>query len=101
MKHQSLQDQNQQAQSEITNLRRRNASTGKIQSTKAFFNKSTSFKRNHDEYVGSFIGHLELYMEDVPPEQRLNVAISFLEEEEAFTWYQMVNTWQFLVTQEI
>lgn len=72
-------------------------------SKKILVNKPEVFKGDTSQSLDAFIGHMELYLTQVPQEQMLNVAVSFLGEH-AFDWFKVtqvvdgINTWEALKT---
>ena len=58
---------------------------------KILINKPESFSGKPTESLYSLIGHMELYLSQVPYAQRMNVAISYLFNS-AYDWYQLVTS---------
>ena len=59
-----------------------------MSSQKSMVNKPEVFKRSIEESLDSFIGHMALYLAQVPENMKLNVAISFLGGH-AFDWFKV------------
>lgn len=51
-------------------------------------NKPVVFTGSQDQSLDSFLGHMELYLAQVPSNQKFNVAVSFLGEH-AFDWFKV------------
>lgn len=54
-----------------------------------FYNKPKPFTGKQGESVEAFIGHMDLYIEQVPPVQRYGVAVSYLVDE-AYSWFAVM-----------
>lgn len=95
--HHGLQEQYTNAQAEIAQLREPIAEERNTKS-RSFVKKPNDFSGKSNECVESFIGNVDLYLEQVPSNQQVNVAVSYLTED-AFNWYQTmkqngnVNSW--------
>lgn len=87
--HNGSQEQHGMAQAEIAEL---NSGTSQIFNTTRptnFFESPSSFSGKQSESVDSFIAHLNLYLQQIPEDQNINVADSYLCGD-AYNWYQMV-----------
>lgn len=87
--HQGLQDQYTREQNEIAQLRVLQHEQPRHTSLTSFVNKPNDFSGKSEDCVPSFIGHVELYLENVPSHQHLNVAVSYLTDD-TFNWYQVM-----------